>query len=105
MFLFRPDRCDRPPPSGMQMTRVDGVDGMRPMTTLVRPDHALAGPWAAMMADFGGWAEAHGSGYWVFDVPPATGEKDCATFVDGVLAAEVAAAGRVPNTHFWIADG
>lgn len=83
------------------------------MTTLVRPDVRYAAQWAAMMADYGGWAEAHGSGYWVFDAPPATGESDCGTFVEGVLAAEepqgdpsvAMPAGRVPNTHFWILDG
>ena len=66
------------------------------------------------MADFGGWEEAHGSGYWVFADPPPYAERDCATFVAGILAAEGAdsgdrgpamPAGRVPNTHFWIADG
>ena len=74
------------------------------MTDLVRPDPALARPWAAMMTDFGGWAEAHGSGYWVVDVEPPRGEGDCAAFVDGVLGAEAGGEGRVPNTHFWIAD-
>ena len=57
------------------------------------------------MADFGGWHEAHGSGYWVFDEPPPYAEEDCAGFVAGVLAAEDPADGRVANSHFWIADG
>ncbi len=87
------------------------------MTELVRPDAVRARAWAAMMADFGGWDEAHGSGYWVFAEPPPFAEQDCAAFVAGILAAEGAAsgdsgdggpampAGRVANTHFWIADG
>jgi predicted acetyltransferase len=74
------------------------------MTRLVRPDPSFARPWAAMMADFGGWGEAHGSGYWAFDVPPPTAESDCAAFVAGILAAEGAGSGRVPSTHFWIAE-
>ena len=84
------------------------------MTSLVRPDPSLAPAWAAMMADFGGWAEAHGSGYWVFAAPPPVAEDDCAAFVDAVLAAEdsdpgdrtgATPSGRVPNTHFWVAEG
>jgi predicted acetyltransferase len=75
------------------------------MTELVRPDAARASAWSAMMADFGGWREAHGSGYWVFDEPPPFGEQDCVAFVAGVLAAEGEAEGRVANSHFWIADG
>jgi len=75
------------------------------MTELTRPDSRAARAWSAMMADFGGWREAHGSGYWVFDEPPPYAEADCAGFVEGVLAVEGAADGRVPNTHFWIADG
>lgn len=84
------------------------------MTELVRPDVRYARGWSAMMADFGGWAEADGSGYWVFDEPPPYAEEDCAAFVAKILAAEDAAArdigaatpaGRVANTHFWIADG
>lgn len=84
------------------------------MTELLRPDVSYARAWSAMMADFGGWDEAHGSGYWVFDEKPPYEEPDCAAFVAGVLAAEGAdrgdrgagmPKGRVANTHFWIADG
>jgi predicted acetyltransferase len=84
------------------------------MTRLVRPDPACARAWSAMMADFGGWKEAHGSGYWVFDEPPPFAAEDCAAFVAGILAAEPAdpddlgaarPSGRVANSHFWIADG
>lgn len=84
------------------------------MTELVRPAATYARAWSAMMADFGGWAEAHGSGYWVFDEPPPFAEQDCATFVAGILAAEGAdgadrgvarPSGRVASTHFWIAEG
>ena len=84
------------------------------MTELLRPDATLAPAWSAMMADFGGWKEAHGSGYWVFDGPPPYAEQDCAAFVAGVLRAEGAdpgdsgplmPSGRVANSHYWIADG
>ncbi len=84
------------------------------MTELVRPDPAYARAWSAMMEDFGGWEEAHGSGSWAFGEKPPYGEQDCAAFVAGILAAESAdradsgtamPARRVPNTHFWIADG
>lgn len=84
------------------------------MTELVRPDPAYARAWSEMMTDFGGWGEAHGSGYWVFDETPPYEEQDCASFVQGVLAAESAdpgdtgaamPSGRVANSHFWIADG
>lgn len=77
------------------------------MTELVRPDRRRAVSWAAMMADFGGWSEAHGSGYWVFPEPPPYRERDCAAFVDAVLSAEAGTpdGSKVPNTHFWIAEG
>ncbi|NYJ01064.1 putative acetyltransferase [Nocardioides thalensis] len=78
------------------------------MTALVRPDARLARAWAAMMADFGGWDEAHGSGYWWAEEPPPYGEGDCAAFVDLVLAHEPPAdppSTRVGSTFFWIAEG
>lgn len=59
------------------------------------------------MDDYGGWTDAHGSGYWVFPEPPPYAESDAAAFVAGILAAEPGdpAMDKVPNTHFWIADG
>lgn len=77
------------------------------MTALVRPDARLAREWAEMMADFGGWEEAHGSGYWWAEQPPPHGEADCAAFVEMVLAHEPAAdpSPRVASTFFWIAAG
>ena len=77
------------------------------MTELVRPDVRYAAAWAAMMAEFDGWSDAHGSGYWAFPEPPPYGEDDCAAFVAGVLAAEAGTpdGSKVPSTHFWITDG
>lgn len=78
------------------------------MTALVRPDARLARAWAEMMADFDGWDEAHGSGYWWAEERPPYGEGDCAAFVDLVLAHEPPAdppSPRVGSTFFWVAEG
>lgn len=94
------------------MRAPDRADGITRVTELVRPDPSLAPAWSAMMADFGGWGEAHGSGSWVFPEEPPYAEGDCAAFVAGVLAAEPGGgdadtrdSGLVASTHYWIADG
>ena len=89
------------------VTRSQGWWDVR-MTALVRPDTRFAREWAEMMADFGGWHEAHGSGYWWAEEPPPYGEGECAAFVDLVLAHEPEGdppSTRVGSTFFWIASG
>lgn len=77
------------------------------MTALVLPDVARWESWVAMVEDFGGPAEMHGSGHWFLDGDPVPTRAGCEAFV---TMTEVTAPGdldglRVPSTYFWIAAG
>ena len=77
------------------------------MTALVDPDTARWQSWAAMVEDFGGTTEMHGSGHWFLEGEPVPTEAGCAAFV---LMTELTAPGdldgtRVPSSYFWITDG
>ncbi|RYJ00012.1 MAG: GNAT family N-acetyltransferase [Actinomycetales bacterium] len=79
------------------------------MTTLDRPDLALAASWAAAVGDFHAVGEQHihGSGLWDFDRVDVT-EAGCRTVVAHLLAQADEAVelpeGRVHCTYFWITD-
>ena len=77
------------------------------MTALVEPDTARWQSWAAMVEDFGGTTEMHGSGHWFLEGEPVPTEAGCAAFV---LMTELTAPGdldgtRGPSSYFWITDG
>lgn len=80
------------------------------MTSLVRPDAALAASWAETIAEFhaGGEQHIHGSGLWDFETLDVT-EEGCRTVVDHLLSqadpATVLPPGRVHCSYFWITDG
>ena len=80
------------------------------MTSLDRPDVALATTWAEAVGDFhaAGEQHIHGSGLWDFDTVDVTADG-CRTVVAHLLAqadetTEVPE-GRVHCTYFWITDG
>lgn len=77
------------------------------MTALVAPDTARWQSWAAMVEDFGGTVEMHGSGYWHLAADPEPTQAGCAAFVAMTeLTAPADLDGtRVPSTYFWITDG
>ena len=77
------------------------------MTALVAPDNARWRQWAAMIEDFDGVEEMHGSGYWQLDGPPVPTEAGCAAFVTMTEVTSTADLDgtRVPSTYFWIAAG
>lgn len=77
------------------------------MTALVPPDTARWQSWAAMIEDFAGTAEMHGSGYWQLSGDPVPTESGCSTFVTMTeLTAPADLDGtRVPSTYFWITAG
>ncbi|HVK27896.1 MAG TPA: GNAT family N-acetyltransferase [Nocardioides sp.] len=77
------------------------------MTALVDPDTSRWQGWAAMVEDFGGTPEMHGSGYWFLEGDPVPTEAGCAAFV---TMTELTAPGdldgtRVPSSYFWITEG
>lgn len=77
------------------------------MTALVDPDTSRWQAWAAMVEDFGGTTEMHGSGHWFLEGDPVPTEAGCAAFV---AMTELTAPGdldgtRVPSSYFWITDG
>ncbi|TWG91405.1 putative acetyltransferase [Nocardioides sp. J9] len=77
------------------------------MTALVAPDTARWESWAAMIRDFGGTTEMHGSGHWFLEGDPVPTAEGCAAYV---LMTEVTAPAdldgtRVPSSYFWITDG
>lgn len=77
------------------------------MTALVDPDTSRWRSWAAMVEDFGGTEEMHGSGHWFLEGDPVATEAGCAAFV---AMTELTAPGdldgtRVPSSYFWIAEG
>lgn len=77
------------------------------MTALVPPDLARWRSWSAMVEDFGGVEEMHGSGHWFLDGDPVPTEAGCAAFV---MMTELTSSPdldgtRVPSTYFWITDG
>jgi predicted acetyltransferase len=77
------------------------------MTALVPPDVARWKSWVAMIEDFGGTAQMHGSGHWNLEGDPVPTEAGCAAFVamtELTSSADLDGT-RVPSTYFWIADG
>lgn len=77
------------------------------MTALVDPGTSRWRSWAAMVEDFGGTTEMHGSGHWFLEGAPVPTEAGCAAFV---TMTELTAPGdldgtRVPSSYFWITDG
>ncbi len=77
------------------------------MTALVAPDTARWKSWAAMVEDFGGTTQMHGSGYWQLTADPEPTEAGCAAFVTMTeLTAPADLDGtRVPSTYYWITAG
>ncbi|MBM7516622.1 GNAT family N-acetyltransferase [Nocardioides nitrophenolicus] len=77
------------------------------MTALVPPDVARWQSWAAMVDDFGGPGEMHGSGHWNLEGDPVPTEAGCAAYVAMTELTSTADLDgtRVPSTYFWIADG
>lgn len=75
------------------------------MTALVDPDLSRWQFWAAMVADFDGPGEMHGSGYWNLDGDPVPTRAGCAAFVTMTEATSTADLDgtRVASTYFWIA--
>lgn len=76
------------------------------MTALVDPDTSRWQSWAAMVEDFGGTPEMHGSGHWFLEGDPVPTEAGCVAFV---AMTELTAPGdldgtRVPSSYFWITD-
>ncbi|GAA1503686.1 GNAT family N-acetyltransferase [Nocardioides humi] len=77
------------------------------MTVLVPPDSARWLQWAAMVEDFGGTTEMHGSGYWHLEGDPVPTAAGCAAFVtmtEATASADLDGT-RVASTYFWIAGG
>ncbi len=77
------------------------------MTALVLPDVARWKSWVAMVEDFGGPDEMHGSGHWFLDGDPVATPEGCADFVamNERTAPGSADGAKVPSTYFWIAAG
>lgn len=77
------------------------------MTALVPPDVDRWRPWAAMVDDFGGTAEMHGSGHWNLTGDPVATEAGCAEFVAMTELTSTADLDgtRVACTYYWIAAG
>lgn len=75
------------------------------MTALVSPDVARWRAWSAMIRDFDGVADMHGSGHWNLDADPVPTQAGCADFVAMTerTAPGDPAQGHVPSTYFWIA--
>ncbi|MFT3900460.1 MAG: GNAT family N-acetyltransferase [Gordonia sp. (in: high G+C Gram-positive bacteria)] len=75
------------------------------MTALVAPDAGRWQSWSAMISDFDGPGEMHGSGEWNLSGPPVPGRDGCAAFVTMTERCSPAdpAGTRVPSTYFWIA--
>jgi len=80
------------------------------MTSLVRPDLALAASWVETVGEFhaAGEQHIHGAGLWDLDHLDVT-EEGCRTVVAHLAAQERPASelpeGIVPCTYFWITDG
>jgi predicted acetyltransferase len=80
------------------------------MTTLDRPDVALAASWAAAVGDFhaAGEQHIHGAGLWELDPVDVT-EAGCRVVVDHLLSqadpSVELADDRVHCSYFWITDG
>lgn len=77
------------------------------MTALVPPDVARWKAWAAMIEDFGGTEEMHGSGHWNLEDAPVPTEAGCAAYVamTELTSTPDLDGTRVPSTYFWITDG
>ena len=77
------------------------------MTALVAPDTDRWESWAAMIEDFGGTEEMHGSGYWHLSGDPVPTRAGCSAFVTMTeLTSPADLDGtRVPSTYFWITGG
>jgi len=75
------------------------------MTALVPPDVTRWRPWAAMIEDFGGTEEMHGSGHWFLDGEPVATRAGCAAYVAMTEMTSTADLDgtRVASTYFWIA--
>lgn len=75
------------------------------MTALVAPDALRWPAWVAMVEDFGGVAEMHGSGHWNLSGDPVPTEAGCAAFVTMTELTSTADLDgtRVASTYFWIA--
>ncbi len=80
---------------------------MGAMTALVPPDAARWESWAAMIEDFEGTAQMHGSGHWHLEGDPVPTAAGCAAFVTmtELTATPDLDGTRVASTYFWIADG
>lgn len=77
------------------------------MTALVAPSVDRWQSWAAMIEDFGGVEEMHGSGAWHLAGPPEPTQAGCSAFV---LMTEVTSSAdldgtRVASTYSWITAG
>lgn len=74
------------------------------MTALVTPGTHRWRSWAAMIDDFDGTAEMHGSGHWNLAAPPVATEAGCARFV--AMTEETSGADphgtRVASSYYWI---
>lgn len=77
------------------------------MTALVLPDIRRWRPWVAMVEDFGGAAEMHGSGHWNLTGDPVPTEAGCAEFVTMTELTSTADLDgtRVACTYYWLAAG
>lgn len=77
------------------------------MTALVDPDVRRWERWAAMIEDFDGTEEMHGSGHWHLTHAPVPTETGCAEFVRMTeLTSQADLDGtRVASSYFWIAGG
>ncbi|MEQ6901623.1 GNAT family N-acetyltransferase [Nocardioides sp. YIM 152588] len=75
------------------------------MTALVSPDPSRWREWAAMVEDFGGVEEMHGSGHWFIEGDPEPTEAGCAAFVATLRATADGDGTRVASTYYWIAEG
>ncbi|WP_141015501.1 GNAT family N-acetyltransferase [Nocardioides sambongensis] len=77
------------------------------MTALVSPDVRRWRQWTAMIEDFGGTDEMHGSGHWFLDGDPVPTQDGCVAFV--AMTTQTAPGtpdgARVPSTYYWIAAG
>ena len=80
---------------------------MAGVTALVLPDVARWQSWAAMIDDFAGVEEMHGSGYWNLAAAPEPTRAGCEAFVTMTeLTASADLDGtRVASTYFWITAG